>query len=37
MTGIAILAGSAASADELRDAGATEVLGTLDELRERLG
>jgi len=36
MTGIAILAGSASSAEELRAAGATEVLGTLDELRALL-
>jgi HAD superfamily hydrolase (TIGR01509 family) len=35
MTGIAILAGSAASADELREAGAAEVLRTLDELSAR--
>jgi HAD superfamily hydrolase (TIGR01509 family) len=35
MTGIAVLAGSAASADELRDAGATEVLRTLGELTAR--
>ena len=35
MTGIAILAGSAASADELRAAGASEVLPTLEELSAR--
>ncbi len=35
MTGIAILAGSAVSADELREAGASEVLPTLEELSAR--
>jgi HAD superfamily hydrolase (TIGR01509 family) len=37
MTGIGILAGSAASAEELREAGASEVLDTLEELSALLG